>query len=458
MIQSIRLRLLLLALAGIAIALAVAAAGLTTLFGRHVERRIGHELDAQIGQLAGNLRIAPDGTMSIAREPGDPRFTRPMSGLYWQVLDEADGALRRSRSLWDSSLALPQDPLRAGAVHEHSVTGPDGETLILHEMRVVIAGPGGDRPVRISVAMNRSELDPLMSGFARDLLPGLAILGAVLLAGAWLQVGAGLRPLARVRAGLQRVGEGKARRLEAAVPREIAPMVSGINGLLDMRDQSVARARDRAADLAHGLKTPLMALAGDAARLRSRGDTETADDIEQLAAQMRRTIDRELARSRLRHRGELAQAIPLRPVCEAVARTLARTPHGEGRSFQIEVAEGTTTAVLPEDLHDLIGNLMENAAKAARSVVRVTARPADAGTGFLTIAVVDDGDEADPVSMVALVERGRRAEQSEGGAGLGLAIVSDILSAYGAGLTFERSPLGGLAVGFSLPGARPGAA
>ncbi len=453
MTRSIRLRLLLLALAGIAIALAVSAAGLTALFGRHLERRIGQELDAQIGQLAGNLRIGPEGAMSIAREPADPRFSRPMSGLYWQVLDETDGTLRRSRSLWDTSLSLPKDALGDGGVHEHALAGPDGEALILHEMRVVVAGPQGGRPVRVSVAVNRSDLDPLMSGFARDLLPGLAILGAVLLAGAWLQVRAGLRPLARVGEGLRDVGEGKAQRLDPAVPPEIAPMVSGINGLLDMRDQSVERARDRAAELAHGLKTPLMALAGDAARLRALGAIDMADDIEQLAAQMRRTIDRELARSRLRHRGDLAPAMALRPVCGAIARTLARTPQGEGRTFEIDVPDGATVAVLAEDLHDLIGNLMENAAKVARSLVRVMARTDPSGA-LLSVEVTDDGKGVEPASMDAMVERGRRAEHSEVGAGLGLAIVSDILAAYGSELAFARSSLGGLAVRFTLPLAR----
>ena len=178
---SIRLRLFLFALAGIAVALAVTGLGLTALFGRHVERRLGQELDAQVAQIAGNLRIAADGGLSIAREPADPRFSQPLAGLYWQVTDEKTGVLTRSRSLWDTQLDLPDDVLPPGVTHEHAVNAPDGQELILHEKRVILGDPGRDRPVRISVAVNRSELEPLRSGFARDLLPALAILGAILL-------------------------------------------------------------------------------------------------------------------------------------------------------------------------------------------------------------------------------------------------------------------------------------
>src|SRR5690606_12628119 len=111
-------------------------------------------------------------------------------------------------------------------------------------------------PIRISVAETQDDARRLQGEFARDLVPGLAILGLVLIAGAWIQVSAGLRPLASIRRGLRDIRAGKARRLPGDVPGEIAPLVSEVNTLLDAQEVAMRRARDRAADLAHGLRTP----------------------------------------------------------------------------------------------------------------------------------------------------------------------------------------------------------
>jgi len=446
MTRSIRLRLFIFALAGIAVALGIAGVGLTTLFGRHVERRIGEELDLNIAQIAGNLRVV-DGRITLAREPADPRFHQPLAGLYWQIDDRSTATLTRSRSLWDATLDVPDAAPAPGATAVGTSRGADGEPLILHERMVLIGDTGHERPVRISVAINRSEIEPLKAGFARDLLPGLAILGLVLAAGAWLQVAAGLRPLRRVGAGVAAVHLGTESRLKDDVPREIAPLVGSINELLEQRDEMVSRARDRAADLAHGLKTPLSALAGDAARLRARGERELAADIETLWTQMKRSIDRELARSRLRHRGPHAGRVLLRPSVEAIVRTLSRTPAGETVAFDIDVADDLVVAALPDDLAEVLGNLLENAVRAARTRVRVAATSSAAGA---EIAIEDDGDGVGADQVALLVLRGRRLDEG-GGAGLGLAIVSEILANYDTRPAFSRSELGGLRVVFSLP-------
>ncbi|MBX3578327.1 MAG: HAMP domain-containing histidine kinase [Rhizobiaceae bacterium] len=446
--KSIRVRLFVLALSGIAIALGATAFGLTALFGRHVERRIGQELDAYVSQIAGNLRVDATGGLTLAREPADARFHQPFAGLYWQVVDERSGALTRSRSLWDAQLPVARAAVRSGETRVETVTGPADEDLLLHERRVILTDGGADRPVLIGVAVDRSELEPLMSGFAWDMLPGLAILGAFLLGGAWWQVGAGLRPLRALSAGVSAVREGAAGRVPGAVPDEVAPLVTGINDLLDQRDQMVVRARDRAADLAHAMKTPLTALAGDVGRLRARGDDALADDIAAVASQMRRAIDRELARSRLRHTGYGAGSARVLPVAESVARTLGRTAAGEALAYDLRIGGDVAARMPVDDLTEVLGNLMENAARVARSRVRVSG-DAD-GAGGATIRVEDDGPGADPETMVGLSGRGRRADES-GGAGLGLAIVGDILSAHGTSLAFGRSDLGGLAVSFIVP-------
>jgi signal transduction histidine kinase len=113
------------------------------------------------------------------------------------------------------------------------------------------------------------------------------------------------------------------------VPDEVRPLVDEVNALLTARAEEVERSRHRAADLAHGLKTPLAALAADAGRLRSEGQPEIADGIEEVIGAMRRHVDRELARVRLRGiRYSEPHATVLAPLVRSLVATLARTPEG----------------------------------------------------------------------------------------------------------------------------------
>lgn len=446
LLRSIRLRLLLFSLIGTLVAVAVAGAGIVTLFGRHVERRVEQELDTYIDTLTGNLRVGSDGRLSLAREPADARFLRPFGGLYWQVIDEKDGTMLRSVSLWDARLSLPNDKLDAGATHTHRAKAPDQRDAILHERRVVIDTPSGERSVRISVAVNEADTEALTAGFRRDLLPGLALLGGLLLLTGWLQVGAGLKPLASIRSAIAAVREGRADHLSLSAPTEIAPLVAEVNSLLEAQQAALRQARHRASDIAHGLKTPLTALAGDIAKLRAVGQTPVADDIEAVARQMRRIVERELARSRQRYRQQ-AQSTPVRTLVEAIARTLARTPAGEAIVWDIDMEASLAVAIDLDDLNEVLGNLMENAARVAASRVRV--RATVDGNDAL-IAVADDGPAIDPQSIAHLIARGARLDESGGSAGLGLAIVADILAEYGSTPRFAVSDLGGLEVSFRL--------
>jgi signal transduction histidine kinase len=442
-LRSIRLRLLMFAALVTLTALAFAGAGLVLLFGRHIDRRIEQDLDLYVTQIAGNLSVNAKGKIALEAEPSHPGFADPYGGHYWQVTDESDGTRLRSRSLWDFDLKLPP-PGAAGESTTSTIAGPEDQTLLLRERRLVLVQRGTDRPVRISVAESEEAARQLQIGFARDLLPGLAILAAVLLAGAWLQVRGGLRPFTKVRDGVESIRTGRARRLDTNVPPEIEPLVSEVNTLLDGQEKLIARSQDRAADLAHGLRTPLAALTADGERLRGLGQDEIASEIVQISGRMRRTVERELARARARH-GRSGAAASIAEIANAIGRTLVRT-RGDDLHVLVE-AEGVKVAMEADDLYDVLGNLMENAARAARKTVRVSARAQD---GFAEISIEDDGPPVDPQKIADLATRGRRQDEA-GGAGLGLAIVSDVLAEYSAEPEFLVSELGGLGVRFRVP-------
>lgn len=441
---SLRLRLLVAAALSVAVALALTAAGLTLLFERHVERRVVAELEHHLDRIIGTIEPNADGTLTVSAALTDPRFAQPLSGLYWQV--ETDGDLLRSRSLWDTALTLPADELADGAVHHHRVAGPGGADLLAVERRVGLPPRLGGGTARVTVAIDRAEIAAATRSFAADLLPYLAIVGALLIAAAYVQVAVGLRPLAAVRDRLAAIAGGAERRLGDGFPDEILPLAAEVDALLEARETQVDKARARAADLAHGLKTPLQALAGDVERLRRKGEHQLAADVEAVATAMRRHVDRELARARMAA-GALHARAKVAEVAGRVVSVVARTPDGARLDWRVEIDPRLTARIDPDDLAEALGNLLENAARHARSAVEISA----SGAGRIGIVVRDDGPGIPPERLQEALARGGRVDESGGGAGLGLAIVQDIAEAWGGGLEIRtKSP--GLEAELTLPG------
>ena len=444
---SLRLRFLALGLGLLAVALTVGGVSLWALFARHLDRRVGQELDTHIETIAGTLRIDPLGAMSLSRDPADPRFSRPFGGLYWQVDDDTSGSRITSRSLWDTAIA-PQGDLAPGAELTRDIAGPQGSVLLLHQRGLIVPVASVDHRVRVAAAIDRAELDALRSGFVRDAGYVLVALGLVLAAGIWIQIAAGLRPLAVLAAAVAKVGNGTERRLSQQVPSEVEPLVTEMNSLLDAQERDLVRARDRAADLAHGLKTPLTALAADIRRLRERGDSEIAGNLEAVAETMRRHVERELARTRIRH-GTARSMTPLAEAVRRIVRVVERIPAAEGKRFEMEIAPGLTLPIDGDDLNEMLGNLLDNAARHASSIVRVGAGIDVSGT---SLCVEDDGPGLAEADREAALRRGGRPGRP-GGARVGPAVGKGTGGACGGEGGPARSDLGGLSVTVALPNA-----
>lgn len=450
---SLRLRLLAGGAAFIVAALALAALGLSLLFKAHVERWLDVQLTASLDRLISGLDVGPDGGIVLARPPDDPRFRQPLSGLYWQVFIEPDGPVLRSRSLWDFALELPGEGEVDDTVHHHLVAGPAGQTLYLLDRRVALPARLGGGIVEAAVALDDAEVRAAVWRFARALIPYLVLLGGLLTAAAWLQVSFGLRPLARVREKLAAIGSGARRRLGGGFPNEVQPLATEIDGLLEARETQIAKARARAADLAHGFKTPLQVLVSDVARLKAKGEAEIATEIEDIAGVMQRLVDRQLARARLGDAGGEAQA-NVHDCCASVVGVMRRTAHGERLDWQIDTDKAFAARIDPTDLTEALGNLVENAARHARSRVDISA---EADAGAVVVTICDDGPGIASDQCESLRRRGARLDTSGSGAGLGLAIVGDIADAWGGALDFDNTQKG-FCVRLTLPRAHGRAA
>ena len=440
--NSLRLRLVAGGATALVIALALAGVALTLLFERHVARTIAEDLDVHLKQLLAGIEIDPASRIVVTRPPADPRFSNPLSGLYWQIGDDGD-QLVRSRSLWDMTLPLPIDEPAPTELHQHEIPGPAGAKLLVAERQVKLRIGDRQVPVRVAVAVDLARLTAARSAFASDLVVALGILGLVLAAATSVQVSLGLRPLDWLRRGVADIRSGQGRHLASQVPDEVKPLVDEVNALLDARERDIARSRHRAADLAHALKTPLAALVADGDRLRQKGEAAIADEIESAVDTMRRHVDRELARARLRGGVPLqgGAGIQVEPLVRSLIATLSRTQGGERIRYDAAIPENVLAPFDRTDLAEVLGNLLENATRHARTGVRIVAQASDDG---LAIMVEDDGPGiAEGLRPVALA-RGGRLDERPGGSGLGLAIVQDVLEAYGWTLQLDVSALGGL--------------
>ncbi len=438
------LKFRLLAAAALSIALALTAAGwaLTKMFERHVDRRVVAELQDHLNYLAANVELSPEGQPVIVRQPTAPRFDAPLAGLYWQVW--SDGAVvDGSESLVGAELDVPLDTERSIEPKRLSLSGPASVPIIALVRNVTLKSRDSkDHVIRISTAIDQADVMDAVRAFQRDLAASLLVLGGALMLAAWFQVVVGLKPLENLRTRLFQVRSGDSRRLDGHFPSEVRPLVEDLNGLLHAQEQSIDRARARAGNLAHGLKTPLTALNSVARDLSQQGQPAAARDVEELVGAMSHHVERELARARV-STATKAQTTLLAPLAGRLIGTLKRTPDGTRVSWTVAIEPDFGIAIDADDLAELVGNLLENGQKWGRTEVLLKAATVD---GAAQIEVEDDGTGVPDAQLGAILARGVRLDQRRPGSGLGLAIVSDIADAYGLTVEFYRAGIGGLGV------------
>lgn len=453
---SIRWRLFFAAMISTGLALAVAAIGLAYLFERHIARRVEADMGLYMQRIAAQVEISADtNELMLVTPPGHGNRQRtdiPYGGYYWQVTDNGKIA-KTSRSLWDQTIAPPpREPSLPGESQFYTAPGPDGSMLRVLFRQFEINRPDNTpAKIGISIAVDERTISEPRQEFMRDIIPSLALLAAFLMAATGIYLVYGLRPLEAIRREVNAIRSGDRSRFPENVPSEVQPLSEEINALLDAQDRALERARNRAADLAHGLKTPLTALTGDIRRLRERGEADIADDIGEAVEIMSRHVAREMARARIRSSGSRSIRIPLMETLKPLIETLRRTPNGERLDWQLAIPDDISIAMDRDDLIECMGNLLENAARYADSVILIEATSTAAS---LRLTIADDGQGLSDTQYDIIHERGRRLDES-GGAGLGLAIVHEIVDAYGAVITLDRSPLGGLRANIDFPMAVP---
>jgi signal transduction histidine kinase len=370
----------------------------------------------------------------------NPIYERPYSGHYYRI--EVDGATLRSRSLWDFDLPTETPDSFPGTYH---ATGPRDQPLLVYAERIRKEG----KWVEVHVAEDLSALDERIHAFRWRFAAVTLILLAIMLVVQRLIVRASLRPLDRVRRDCRRLEAGEIERLDEQVPPELQPMVEEINHLQDAMQRRLSRSRKALGNLAHALKTPITLIDQVLQRANDDLPPEVAERLAEGVTRMRRITDRELRHARMAGESGGGQRFEVDRELPRLLDMFRHLHPDKTFTHRLDAPAGACLRADREDMFELFGNLLDNAAKWAENRIRVEVARHEEGW---RIRVADDGPGVPADALAELAHRGARLDESRDGHGLGLAIVREIVELYGGRLSFSRSPdLGGLNVEIRLP-------
>lgn len=458
---SLRKRLLLGTLAWMALAMAVAGWGLRGLFQEHVNQQLQGELVRQLDQLSASVNLDAAQRVEVLPMAGDARLNAPLSGLYWQVdlLPEQGPAqlgVLRSRSLWDQVLPLPRDTAFPGTTRSgHAVLQlRDSQNHQLVAVSRPLQLPEAEAPLlRLTVAADQALVAEPVQRFTTMLLAALGTLALGLVVAVAVQLQLALQPLDLLRQRLATVRTGEATQLDGQFPDELQPLINEFNHVLAANADIVQRARTQAGNLAHAVHTPLSILGNAAAQ----DDTPLARLVQEQVATAQRQVDHHLARARA------AAAIratglrtPVQGPMQALLRTMQRLHADRQLTFELapQAQDGARDAAFrgeEQDLYELLGNLIDNAGKWARTRVVVDVQREGSQLCF---TIDDDGPGIAEALRERMFERGVQLDEQRPGAGLGLDIVRTLAQTYGGSVQALASPLGGARLRLCLPAAQ----
>ncbi|TPJ65267.1 GHKL domain-containing protein [Mesorhizobium sp. B2-4-2] len=416
---------------------------ITTLYRQASERGFDSLLSAHLFNLIGSIGISDTGALTGAPDLGDLRFSEPNSGWYWSVEPASEGV---HGNLHSSSMTrtIPSPdvadvPFNANFQRSYAAQGIDGEELVVFESEFVLDAK--NRAARFRVMGNKTELEQEIATFQRRLLTYLSLFGVGMIAINAIAILLGLQPLRRVRNALAMVREGTAQRLDGQFPAEIEPLANETNALIENNRRIVERSRTQVGNLAHSLKTPLAVLLNEG---RALGGAK-GQLIAEQAASMQKQVDHYLQRARVAaQRDSVVYRTPITPLVQRMVRVLQKLNPQTSMSLSLPPIE-IVFAGEREDLEELLGNLLENAMKWAKSAVSVSVVPVgDKDDNMFEIAIEDNGPGIPEEKAREALKRGRRLDETKPGTGLGLAIVADLVNEYGGILLLERSGMGGL--------------
>ena len=416
------------------------------------DERLGVYLRALVADLATDK--PNDDSRSDTGHLADPQFELPMSGWYWQITrqDGSNPDIRTSRSLFAAHLPKLADqhvPAGMGGARRGYVTGPDERPLRMVE-RVIDTGDEGIYLVQ--VAATTDEIEAQMAQFELALAISFAILAMVLVASSAVQLRYGLRPLRRLQDGVTAIRRGERDEIDGVFPRDIAPLASELNLMIEANRDVVERARTQVGNLAHALKTPLSVIMNEATLEQGPLSAKVGEQAVLMRDQVAYYLER--ARAAVAAR-KIGSATEVEPVVRGLVRTFEKIYRERDVTFREQGGAGIRFLGERQDLEEMIGNLVDNAGKWAAHEVKIAIsaefRDTQSERAFFRVTIDDDGPGLPAGDRAAAMKRGRRLDESKPGSGLGLSIVAELAGLYGGKFRLDSNPAEGLRAELTLP-------
>jgi signal transduction histidine kinase len=455
--NSLAFRLFATAAAWVLLVLPIAGAIIYSLYRQEVEASFDRRLSVLLTVVLNDTIDHGDQEPGEPKDVGEPLFEITHSGWYWQVkpLDDKGGRTIVSPSLTGLSIPLPSEHNVEPNDREMRLANLDGplEQKLRVAETIYVFGQG-KKAQRYSVAVAGTlvEVETSLQKFRARLAMALALAGVGLLAVTLFQIRFGLFPLRKMEQGLSAIRSGEATRLDVELPQEIEPLQHELNALLQSNQDIVERARTHVGNLAHALKTPLAVMTNEARDDDSPLARKVAEQTEIMTNQVNLYLDRARMAARI---GVIGRVTEVRPVSESIMRALERIYRDKQLTFCMDCPAGARFQGERQDLEEMLGNLLDNASKWARSRVMLAAVPVaqkfNGSLSWLEIRVDDDGPGLTPEQMADPIIRGRRLDETKPGSGLGHSIVADLAHSYSGRLVLERSEFGGLCARLTLP-------
>jgi signal transduction histidine kinase len=432
--------------------LPIAGIVLVSLYRGAVER----SFDARLNQYLEYLIAisSPEQGIDIV-EPaslGEPLFGVPGSGWYWEIRSQGGPPLSfKSASLVSEALTLPSQVGVAPdetEIRKAYIPGPEKQPMRVLEREITISLRDQQRRYIYAVAGDALEIDAVVDEFTAMLTTSFCILGLGLLLATFFQVRYGLRPVHDISEKLAAIRSGKASRLEGEMPEEIEPLQAELNALIQSNQAIIERARTHVGNLAHALKTPLSVITNEA---RGQED-EFAEKVAGQAELMREYITHHLTRAQIAARISIVGGVTdVNETLNSLTHALSRIYSERNITFSVDCPGDAKFRGEKQDLQEMVGNLLDNACKWAKSKVTISVEAGSAK--HLTVHVDDDGPGLPPSELEAVIKRGKRLDETKPGSGLGLSIVADLSEMYYGSFVLQPAPTGGVRAKLVLPAA-----
>lgn len=442
---SLRRRMAIIASVALLLALALVGFALSTANHRSAVSALQARMESYVYLVLAAAEVDKSGGLRISEDIGDPRLSQPGSGIYVHV----HGANAHWSSPSALGLRLPELTTVAAA---QSIFSEPGAVLDFYAYQYGVAWQVGGQPVlplTVSVLVDPAEIERQTNAFQLGLWRALGAAGLILLLAQVLVIYLGFRPLQTVSRDVAGVESGQSPRLQGKYPRELEPLARNVNQLLETEKANQQRYRNALDSLAHSLKTPLAILhAGleidsPASRAAMR---KAADEMNHLVATR-------LQRAAVSARRTMAQPVAVAPEAQRVVASLHKVYSPKMIAAEVMIPAGLCFYGEQRDLLEILGNLLDNAFKYGCGKVRCSAgtMDPDAVRGGLWLRVEDDGPGIDEADWPVLLQRGVRGDERAEGYGLGLAIVLELVTAYGGSIDIAHSAWGGAMIYLEMP-------